>query len=788
LAQDGNGARRNSSFRFVNLGGYFLLWGFLGHVTEFYGSPEEPLPDPPEYDLVYFDLSDRVWKNQLPFEKETEWSRQLPALHMCASYQGITTGSHRPQLKIREGVLRPDLNITFDQVTYDSKRHRMVYFTGGRTLAYDLADRAWSDIAPLRGPPPVTGGSLLYLPERDEILLFGGGHIAEFAPNGKLRGYTGTWVYDCESSKWQELERDVEPPPRMSTRLVLDTGSKLAIVFGGDMQSHYLADTWIFDSRSRRWRKSLSAQSPPARAGHFTVYDRGSGWVIVGGGYNTQDLEDMWAFDASRDRWFKLKGTVPSGWHITADIDPSRSLILLTTASKPEADSMTCNEIYSVRTTYGFRIDARDLIDSDHSPTVQVSAPKRDIESAVVGTRPDPLRRRAQQDRLRAMPPNRWILLENPGRPAPIRSWGSASFDSHSGRIVYWGGGHCGYGGNDYDFYDVGENTWMSLPTFPEYPERAWDKGVNPAGVTFAGAPWIRHGRKVYAYDPLSRKIINTKAVYLTAGYEPEALATVEPRTPNLGHGEEFIRSSYTKWTTWAFDVDLGDWELLCSGHPGLDLTVTTPHGVMAVDYDWRNLDPGNSTRETPFDQLPQKENAVYLLDVANRRWQKLNDSGPWPQNLYEMTALAFDTKRDRLVLHGGGPRRDELWSFPLSERRWQILNSSGDSPDTQPPVSRREGVYLPLQDVYLTSGQPLGSGAPPSVYAYHFEKNCWYRTGISAPQGRETASLAGQNRALAYDTQRDLVYMVLGKRRDGDVGEVEVYALRYDHSTATEP
>ena len=69
-------------------------------------------------------------------------------MHQCSSYQGITTGSYRSQLKEREGVLRPDLNIFFDQVTYDSKRDRMLYFTGGRTLSYAVRERRWSDASP----------------------------------------------------------------------------------------------------------------------------------------------------------------------------------------------------------------------------------------------------------------------------------------------------------------------------------------------------------------------------------------------------------------------------------------------------------------------------------------------------------------------------------------------------------------------------------------------------------------------------------------------------------------
>ena len=44
-------------------------------------------------------------------------------------------------------------------------------------------------------------------------------------------------------------------------------------MFGGDGQSQYLSDTWIYDTRAHRWRQSKAAGGPPPRAGHFTVYD-----------------------------------------------------------------------------------------------------------------------------------------------------------------------------------------------------------------------------------------------------------------------------------------------------------------------------------------------------------------------------------------------------------------------------------------------------------------------------------------------------------------------------------
>lgn len=772
LAREETGARRASSFRYAEGEGYFLLWGFLGHVTEFYGDPEEPYTGNPEYDLVFFDLDVRRWQNHFPLGEEEEWRRKLPPMHQVSSYQGITTGSYRPQLKLRAGVLRPDLNIVFDQLAYDSRRSRMLYFTGGRTLAYDVRKREWQALDPPQSPPPVAGGTLVYDPSRDRAVLFGGGHVAEADSRGRLVGYTGTWIYDCGANRWQRLEGSPEPPPRMSTRMVLDSKRDVLVIFGGDGQSRYLADTRILDLKSLRWRPSSAPGGPPPRAGHFTVYHSDTGWVIVGGGYNRQELSDLWAFDGGADRWFRLRGTVPTGWHVTADLAPDRNLIVLTTATKPAGDTRTCNEIYSVRSTYGLRIDPAGLVEEGFVPQPQEALWKRPLDEVDGGLGRDPAARERQRRFLESLPANQWVRLPEPRRSAPVRTWGSATFDTDRGRIVYWGGGHCGYGGSDYDLFDVEENTWFSRPRVAEYPERAWDKGINPAGVTFSGAPFVRHGRKIYAYEPPSGKIINLKTILLTAGYEPAILDRYEPRPPEFGRGEDFRNSDYTKWVTWSFDPEVEGWEVLCSGIPGMDLTVSTPQGVMAVDYDWRSLDPGNQPQRVMWDGQSVKENAVYRLDSAAARWEKLSgDRGPWPQNLYEMTALVYDSRRDQLILHGGGRQREEIWTFS-QKGGWRRMDPRGRA-----PVCRREAVYIPEADVVFTSGTPAGE-EKPAFYAYRVEENSWVELSLEPPEGRREA-LLGQNRGLVYDPLHRLVLLVLGER--GGAGRAVIYALRYD-------
>ena len=436
ILQEQQGARRFSSFRYAPDIDRFLLWGFHGFPTEYYGNPEDPWAGNKEYDMVAFNQDEGRWQSHLPKGKEEAWSKNPPPMHLTHHYMGITPGYYHSQLKERQGVLRPDMNIVSDQVTYDTKRRRMVYFVGGRTLAYQVNDRKWMAIEGEVSPPPVTFGSLCYDPFKDRIILSGGGHVAEPGPDGRPVGYTGTWIYDCASSEWSPAKNSGNPPPRMCSRMVCDTRNKIMVVFGGDAQTHYLHDTWILDLETDTWRKSTSTGSPEARASHFTVYDPSTRMVIIGGGYNREELSDMWGYDVVNDSWSKLKGSVPTGWYITADIIPDKGTIVLTTSSKTENDTRGCNEIYPVRTTWAFQIKKKGLVDESGDGTRAKIVLKRSPEETTSGTKPDAARHRKQMQLIKSMPANKWVHFSNPGRVAPVRTWGSCSFDTDKGRII----------------------------------------------------------------------------------------------------------------------------------------------------------------------------------------------------------------------------------------------------------------------------------------------------------------------------------------------------------------
>ncbi len=759
LRKDPAGARPGSAIRYASQARSFFLWGFMNDDPDLL--QEHPLMmTVPEYDMVAFDPEDRLWRNHLPTHRESEWSKRLPPAYVPRTYSGITTGSERTVLRGRteegEAVPRPDLNVVFDQVAYNSTANFLFYFTGGLTAVYDVARRRWSDPQPGHSPPPVLGGSLAYDPSRDEIILFGGGHVAERTPDGRIVGHTGTWVYRIKENDWQELSVKNQPPARMNSRMVCDTRNDRLVLFGGDGQSHYLADTWIFDLKTRLWRQSGASGGPGPRAGHFTVYDPATGWTIIGGGHNRVDLTDMWAYDPAEDRWKRLRGEVPTGFYLSADIAPAKRLIVLVTSTRKPGDRTTCNILHPVRTTYGYRIDGESVAGPDAGIRSHEPMPKRQKgrEAAAVAGR---------KELGLTMPVNQWLPLNDGGQGAPTRTWGSATFDTRRGEILYWGGGHCGYEGNDVDAFNVATNTWRNGSN-PEYPERLWNHGVRLAGVTFRGGPWTDHGRRIYAYDPVQDKLIMVRPIRLTTGYEPEWIKSFPGRPRAAPDALVFPPSSYVKYATWAYDPANSSWKLLGPAPAGLDTLVSTPRGVMGVTVDWpaRLNDAGYLLPWNP--SQPPTDNAIYLFQGST--WRRLDKGQPSPQNLYEMTSLAFDSTRNQVILHGGGIGRDELWTFDLKTARWKNMRPSVLVPEgALPPRCVREAVYIPHEDVFLTLGA--------TTWAYKVSGNSWERIDIPAPAGS-----AGQNRAMVYDPQRDLVLLVLGNT--GDSGTASVHSLRF--------
>jgi hypothetical protein len=144
----------------------------------------------------------------------------------------------------------------------------------------------------------------------------------------------------------------------MNMRLVDDARSNVLVLFGGDGQSRYLAETWLYDLKTRSWPQSKALANPEARAGHFTVYDSGIGWVLVGVVYHRGDLTDNVGLRRGARQLAQTR--CPSAYrrlHFRGYCAGKTAACARCQHGRAE-DRSTCNVLYSVPTTYGFRIDA----------------------------------------------------------------------------------------------------------------------------------------------------------------------------------------------------------------------------------------------------------------------------------------------------------------------------------------------------------------------------------------------------------------------------------------------
>jgi hypothetical protein len=265
--------------------GEFLLWG-LPHDR---------------FEVETFTLKSGKWQDSepadgLPAFPERGW-RDSTSIHG----QGLP---NRVQFIASEGVERPSRAPTFHQVTYDTRRERVLFYVGGKTFSYDPKTRRWTDLKPERSPTAC--GSLVWAslccdPVNDEAVLFGGGMALN------LWGGAYTWLYDCEANTWRPLDqpRAEQPPLRCCVQTAFDAKNNVIVLFGGDDQSKRLADTWVYDVKTRRWAERKPPVSPPPVATCGLTYVASQGLVLMCSGN-----EQTWTYDAAANRWTRINGSL----------------------------------------------------------------------------------------------------------------------------------------------------------------------------------------------------------------------------------------------------------------------------------------------------------------------------------------------------------------------------------------------------------------------------------------------------------------------------------------------
>ena len=144
----------------------------------------------------------------------------------------------------------------------------------------------WTQIAS-DGPGARAEAALAYDSARRKLVLFGG--YRGFGPQRVRLGDTWEW----DGDRWR-LVRESGPSPRNNAAMVYDPDRNVTVLFGGS-DGTASGETWEWNGAT--WRRSDAPLVEP-RYNPVMTYDRVSSRILRFGGWNGRErTSDTWAFD-----------------------------------------------------------------------------------------------------------------------------------------------------------------------------------------------------------------------------------------------------------------------------------------------------------------------------------------------------------------------------------------------------------------------------------------------------------------------------------------------------------
>ena len=150
-------------------------------------------------------------------------------------------------------------------MTYDSASGKVILFGGWNggadfndTWAYDPETNEWTNLKPSGDLPPAASAySVAYDSTSDKVILFGGISGEEYPGTC----HNDTWAYDPTANTWTNLHPAGSlPPVRWGAPMVYDPDADKVILFGGgDSGSTSLGDTWGYDLAANTGSSSTPA-------------------------------------------------------------------------------------------------------------------------------------------------------------------------------------------------------------------------------------------------------------------------------------------------------------------------------------------------------------------------------------------------------------------------------------------------------------------------------------------------------------------------------------------------
>ncbi|MCE9562062.1 MAG: hypothetical protein K8U57_08400 [Planctomycetes bacterium] len=689
---------------------------------------------PRSYDVLSLDTTAGKWRNELPAAGK-DWGGEFGPVNAPAwksESWGFTDAS---------GNTRPNWSIygTFSLgglYAHNPDNDSFYFHAGNSTFRYQPKDRVWSEVQQLSRPAVKHGGILLwssmtYDQDAKRFILFGGGNIQT------ERGDPGTWTFDPETKKWEQLEVAKQPPARANSRLLYDPVRKVTLLFGGDQLDQLVADTWAFDHRKKIWTELKPEVSPSPRGGHALLWLPKAKKILLLGGFTYTSTTDYvaplykpmpfeaWTLDVEANKWepvARWEKDAPVGaanGFLGAAVDADDNVMVLDSQNRAWTCQIDLGKPDGVLAKFGVVAGSVVRRTGSHDPKWYTEGRPAPDAAAVA-------------ERLKKIPVNEWVKLPTDNAPKMNMDWGSAVFDSANDKILRFSGGHSAYSGTAPFVYDIKSDRY-SLPFAPEYPlEYVYSNDQVNGEWSFQGRPWM------------------TGHTYKSTGYDPNLKAMV------------FAAHGYTQ----TFDAIAGKWSRFAEPSPFradfYNTTVcSTPEGAVA----WGRAGGGGA-------------HGIWRLHTETKIWKALSrdKAAAFPDMSPDHHGLAFDSKRNRLLFFSDiGKHEGNVAAYDIATAKTKWLDPTGVE---EGRVHCRETVYLPDLDIVLIGARRKDSAGNWRWLAFDCAANGWASIALAGddPIGKRPIAF-NNSMGLMYDAGRKLVWAV-GQHS-------EVYVLNIDRSKA---
>lgn len=722
-------------------------------------------------------------------------------------------------------------------MAHDATRGRSYLFGGQddsgrcsaahRTLCSDLWRwdgrlRTWSAAEPgapgAAWPSPRAGAGLVYDPQRDRLVLFGG-HDASGTCRGAASGVCADlWEFDPATGAWSErlpAEPDAPwPSARGSHSLVWSSASRAVLLFGGEDPLELCTgqlgtscpDLWAWDGAGGGWSRlgpaGEGADWPAGRGGAAAGEDPSGMDLIVFGGRDltlrcasgaASVCHDLWRYAPADGTWARIEpsgGDLPparSGATLVADPERQR-LVLYGGRGAPDGPCaagarLACGDLWSLEAGTG-RWNRED--EDAPRPTARAGhAAVYDVAEAALlvvgGSVPGGGCGEAEAPQCG----DAWLLDSHLMRwtevtpAAAAAAWPSArsrhaaAHDPEDGRVVLFGGydalGTCSESGEP-DCADL----WLW-----DGDRRAWARRAAPDPDT----PWptARWHASLTSDSARGRLVLFGGDTSIISGYsDARMLAGI---------------SGIWEWDGDVWHETAQEFVLailpFCDG----DLPAARArHGTAFDEGRGRGLLFGGVSRCCSFpDERSCALDDLWVREAEPSGYRRVGpgaDARVWPGRR-QRHALAFDPDRDRLVVFGGGRGldppdavADDLWEWDAATGIWAARSrADGDVW----PAGRAEHtmLYDPLRRKVLLYGGAAdadadGCSGPDGecrdLWEWDGGTGRWRRLESETPSAPEPAGRRGHTLTLQRGRDRAFLFGgAVGGEGQGDAWELDL-------------